>query len=529
MKIITIKIFRLALFILLFIYFTSSSYSKEITNSSTNSNYSLQVIKSVANNLKYILCNSISKIFDFKSIRSGGGGGGGGGSSGGFSSGSRRTGYRSSTRYESSTRIFFVIAGGLVVILFIYFLIKYKKSKKLKELNLPFGSKVEDFNQKKFREFVINNPNFNKKEFLLKVKTAFFDIQNAWSEKDLSKVRKYISDGVYQRYNTQFKMMNLLGQENPLSKIKVYNIALQRCFSDGDYSIIDVKIDAGMFDQFVCKSHPELNSPGGWEDFTEYWSFIQKRGIISKDIFNSNRCPNCDAELQKDMGEVCKCQFCGAFINSGEFDWVLSEITQENDYKVGHTLTASSYYQKKLKDFMGKHPDFCSQLVEDKASNGYMQIMTAITLKEPSIMRRFVTDNAFEKFKRFIADEDIVFNRLYLNTVMLYDLNTKNGTDFLVFLIRKSFQRIKMLDNNRIKILDEDIKTENEYLVMQRDVNPEISKSSIYVHLCSSCGASIEDSLDIYCNYCGSLLNSSKKEWIIADIVNNDELDVYLG
>jgi hypothetical protein len=112
---------------------------------------------------------------------------------------------------------------------------------------------------------------------------------------------------------------------------------------------------------------------------------------------------------------------------------------------------------------------------------------------------------------------------------MLYDLNIKNGTDFLIFLIRKSYQRIKMLYNNRIEILDEDIKIENEYLVMQRDINPEIPKASIYVHLCSSCGASIQDSLDINCTYCGSILNSSKNEWIIADIVNKDKLDIYLG
>lgn len=478
-----------------------------------------------------ILNGDFSFFFDFKSLRSGGGGGG---SRGGGSSSRSSSGFRSSSssrgysKTEPSTRIFHLIAGGLVVILFIYIIIKNKKYNKKNASRGFYTDKIEKNNQTKFMEFDVENPGFNSEEFLSKVIKAFFEIQYAWSAKDLSKVRKYISDGVYQRYNTQFKMMNLLGQENPLSKIEIKNISLQSCSVDGIYSSIDVKINAGMFDQFVCKQHPELNSPGGWEDFVEYWSFIKKTGSPTKDIFYTDNCPNCGAQLPNDMGEVCKCNFCGAFINSGEFDWVLSEITQESDYKTGNTLTASNYYQEKLKAFKEIRPDFSPQLVEDKASNGYLQILTAITLKEPAIMRRFVTDDAFEKFKKLITTDNIVYNRLYLNSVMLYDLNTKNDFDYLVILIKKSYQRIKMLENNRIIIIDSDIKQDSEYLVMQREVNSIAPKGSIYVHLCSSCGASIEDSIDIHCAYCGSLLNNSKNEWIIADIAPLDKLDKYL-
>src|ERR1035441_8633816 len=54
----------------------------------------------------------------------------------------------------------------------------------------------------------------------LKVQSSFIEIQNAWMHKDLKIVRKWISDGVYQRYTAQFGMMNKLSQVNKLSRIR---------------------------------------------------------------------------------------------------------------------------------------------------------------------------------------------------------------------------------------------------------------------------------------------------------------------
>jgi len=41
-------------------------------------------------------------------------------------------------------------------------------------------------------------------------------------------------------------------------------------------------------------------------------------------------CPNCAAPLKVNNAGVC--QFCGGKITSGEFDWVLSKIEQDESY-----------------------------------------------------------------------------------------------------------------------------------------------------------------------------------------------------
>ena len=41
-------------------------------------------------------------------------------------------------------------------------------------------------------------------------------------------------------------------------------------------------------------------------------------------------CPNCGAPLKVNNAGVC--EFCGGKITSGEFDWVLSRIEQDESY-----------------------------------------------------------------------------------------------------------------------------------------------------------------------------------------------------
>ena len=41
-------------------------------------------------------------------------------------------------------------------------------------------------------------------------------------------------------------------------------------------------------------------------------------------------CPNCAAELNISMAG--ECEYCGSKLTSGQFDWVLSEIQQDEEY-----------------------------------------------------------------------------------------------------------------------------------------------------------------------------------------------------
>lgn len=381
---------------------------------------------------------------------------------------------------------------------------------------LPTGEPVKKV--KGFDSFVANNPDFNEEQFKGNVRDAFEKIQEAWQSQDLSKVRKFISDGVYQRFNTQFRMMQLLRQKNTITKLNIINVYIDRIDTDGLYDIIHVAIHASITDRFVSELDASLNS-GGQEEFVEYWSFLKKRGKPRKDIYQTDDCPNCGAPLPENMGEVSNCASCGTLTNSGEYDWVLSEITQADDYVSSHPkLAKSPEVTEKIRKLIDENDDFAVQMVEDKASNGYLQIITAQALGDPAVMRRFVSDEVFGKIPMPGAGTQVAYNRIYLNDVYLIGIAEEENRNVLAIAIKSSYQRVK-LENGKASKIDHAVISRTDVVLMSRDRNASASKGSLYAHSCPSCGAPVENSLDIKCGYCGNALNSTGSEWIITDLM----------
>lgn len=422
-----------------------------------------------------------------------------------------------------------IIAAGIVIGGLAVSSIYTKRTVKQKTIfnQLPTGDPVNSI--KGYDRFIRSSPDFNEENFINNVKSAFLNIQEAWQNQDLSKVRKFLSDGVYQRFNTQFKMMQLLQQVNTIDNIEIKNIYIDKIESDGLYDIIHTAIHASVNDQFVCRIDSSLNS-GGKEEFVEYWSFLKKRGKERKDLYSSDNCPNCGSSLPADMGEVSRCESCGTLTNSGEYDWVLSEITQADDYISAHPkLAKSENLTEKIRKIIDENEDFAVQLVEDKACNGYLQILTAMACNDPSVMRRFVSDKVFNGIG--INERGLItaYNRIFLNDVFLVGISEESDKNVLHIAVKSSYQRIQIDNNNKISRIDEAVVSRTEVVFMSRDKNALESRGSLYAHSCPGCGAPVENSLSIDCAYCGSAMNSTGTEWIITDLMSISAYNEWLS
>ena len=375
-------------------------------------------------------------------------------------------------------------------------------------------------------DFLSKNTDFNAVNFKQKVRTAFVAIQEAWMQQDLAKVRKWMTDGTYQRFTTQFAMMKQIEQINEIANINIQQVFIDEVETDGVYDIIHVGIGFSMYDGFESKKYPQLND-GGPLNTLEYWSFIKKTGVKEKDLYHTNNCPNCGGDLPADGGETAKCPYCSTITYLGDYDWILSEITQSDDY-----FNSNAKFEKqgkfaiKIRNQINEKQDFSLQLLEDKASNGYMQMMTALVLKQPEITKRFVSDSLYEKIEQRIKSEPkFVFSRLYLNHVTSFDFYNENNKDNIVIAITRSSQQIKNTDST--PQFERNITAHHEVLIMSRDSNATQPKGSLYAHSCPNCGAPIKDTTDAKCTYCAAQLNSTKYEWIINEWMSANEYDAY--
>jgi len=365
-------------------------------------------------------------------------------------------------------------------------------------------------------EFFTANPGFTPQEFSQKVNTAFLAIQEAWMNKNLGKVRKWISDGVYQRFNAQFTMMNMLEQVNMLSNINIKQIRVESAIQEGAYSIVTASVYFSMDDNFICKKAPEFDEKFTGDTATEYWTFIKKSGVAEKDLYNSNNCPNCGYVLNNDAGQVSKCESCGTVTYLGDYDWVLCEITQEEDYLRGNNRISQNApeLQALYKD---TGSDFCIQLMEDKVSNAIMQYFVSKTTHNLKYLNRFTDDALFARIEQQVKAEDkFVFNRLYLSDVSLINMMQANNRWMATFNISYSSMRLQETANGLNKI-DDTVMERSLTVTLAKKVGA-VEKSKLWSFECPSCGAPYTDTTITECGYCSAKINSADNDWVMVNL-----------
>jgi predicted lipid-binding transport protein (Tim44 family) len=179
--------------------------------------------------------------------------------------------------------------------------------------------------------FLALNPNFDWASLHHRVRHIFVQLQQAWSDRTWEKARPYVSDRLFQMLDywiTEYKRQHL---RNVLEDVQVGSLELVKLTSDAFYDAVTFRIFASMRDyttdeqgKLVC-GHKA--APRG---FSEYWTFIRRHGVTKKDK-DDQHCPNCGAPLKVNMAGVC--EYCRGKITSGEFDWVLSRIEQDEAYE----------------------------------------------------------------------------------------------------------------------------------------------------------------------------------------------------
>jgi hypothetical protein len=179
------------------------------------------------------------------------------------------------------------------------------------------------------------DPNFNQQMFLDRAQAAFFALQKAWMDRNLEPARVYMSDGIYRRWKNQIDAMVAAHKKNILENLVIGGIQIVKVQSDPNFDSITVRIDASAADYEVDESNNNKVIFGSRSEqpFTEYWTFTRSGSARTKagEGAEMTQCPNCGAPLS--ISESGVCSYCKAIVTSGQFGWVLDNITQASEWQ----------------------------------------------------------------------------------------------------------------------------------------------------------------------------------------------------
>jgi Tim44-like domain len=175
------------------------------------------------------------------------------------------------------------------------------------------------------------DPASGEQALAARLQLIYTELNPAWTALDLRPVRGFVSDGLFDYLQYWIAAYQHQGLSNQLRDMRLTRRQLAKVVRDRHYDAVTFRIWASGRDSTVRQATGEVvgGNPNADRDYSEYWTLIRGAGVRGAPRADKN-CPNCGAPLDVNMAG--QCTHCDAKITSGEFDWVLSKIEQDESY-----------------------------------------------------------------------------------------------------------------------------------------------------------------------------------------------------
>jgi hypothetical protein len=179
--------------------------------------------------------------------------------------------------------------------------------------------------------FEQNNPTFSWGEFQARARLIFDELQTAWSTLKWEKARPHETDNLFQMHQYWIEAYKRQHLNNRVDQCSVTALQPVKIKEDAFYISITLRIGAQGYDYTVDDQENIVSgSNTTLRYWSEYWTFVRSRQAKDLTTKAELNCPNCGAPLKVNSAGIC--EFCNGKITSGEFDWVLSLIEQDESY-----------------------------------------------------------------------------------------------------------------------------------------------------------------------------------------------------
>lgn len=381
----------------------------------------------------------------------------------------------------------------------------------------------------------VTDPYFDRQMFVERIKKAFVVIQNAWTERDLKNAEFFLSDGTYEQFSIQLEELKRDHIIDHMEKLSVKDVKFLKHEQGDNFSVVHIAISAeGINYRKSDIDGSYIEGSKLIEPFTEVWTLIRRTGVKTKGkpgLMEGN-CPNCGNPVKH--GRLSKCDVCNSVLRSGQHDWVLTKITQRSAWKItSNTASVVGYNEYKIKD-----PAFNTQQIEDKVSVMFWRKITAEKLGDISFLRKIAQNDFCDKEELLYKNsknDRYFYSRCGVGSINLLAVGNFGAEDKALAEVlwsgiptlpdmsagtssTKAKTTVKSYYSNRIPV------NYKQTFILTKKANAKtVLDSSLNSAHCPNCGAPESKSSANECEYCGTVMNSGEKDWVLEDVVFSND------
>lgn len=456
----------------------------------------------------------------------GGGGGGGGGFGGGGGSGGGDGGglialVKLTIEYPLVMIPLWIVAG------VVFYYVKREEKGARVARTIRRGRKVQERQRRDAALQAIRDrdPGFTEEVFLDRVSHAFLTTQHAWSEQNLATCRAFLSDGVHERFHLYIDMQKAEGIRNRMKDVTAGTPEIVSVESDPYFDTIHVRIPAAAITYNESLESGKRVSGGSDRTrtpFTEVWSFSRRPGVTTSADRSvlEGRCPSCGGPVA--IVDRAECPQCGSIVNSGQYDWVLAEITQVEEWVVPPDADAVPGWD----ELRRTDPHLNVQQIEDRASVIFWRAMMAVYFDDFARAAPVVERGADAVPRRWQRGEGRFWKTPAVGVVELtrcLPAKEEQGDGFDRLRVMVRWSATPASGDRRDPQLHgrQRIRTDEMILKRKRGAVSAVDRTFSSAS-CGTCGAPIDVTQSDACSFCGAPLNDGSNGWTLEDVVAYD-------
>lgn len=352
-----------------------------------------------------------------------------------------------------------------------------------------------------------HDPALNEADVMRRVAEMSRILREAWCSGDMRPARPFVSDGIFSRFQVQLALMAQEGVRNVMSDASVLYSTIEAVESQPPFDVIHVRFTGQARDLTLPMQTPpdEIQrrlARAPLEQYVEIWSLIRRHGASTKldPAKVGHACPKCGAPM--DGGEMIVCKYCKALVCSGEYDWVLAEITQVIEWH------PSSHQVTGLDQLRQDDPGVAQETVEDRASYLFWKWIQASREGNFAKLRKCASpafERAFAGPQRGpVGVRDIAVGG---SDLLAVDPGGDGGIDYAY---------VKVYWSAAYRPDSEPVPSQSVLRLMRKSGAQSTLAMSALV--CRACGAPLSESDSTRCDHCNAELAAGDQAWVLDGV-----------
>ncbi|MBF5040862.1 hypothetical protein FGE12_00555 [Aggregicoccus sp. 17bor-14] len=365
----------------------------------------------------------------------------------------------------------------------------------------------------------LKDPGFELLPLLDRTRGLFVRLQEAWFRRDLTALRPFLSDATYQRLGVQLQLLSAQGVRDAMADVQVLEVQIiglnqSRWFDSVQLRVRaqmrDTDVPAGMSDEAALAAARRV-AP---EPFVEVWTFVRRPGALTRigqDLYQG-KCPNCGAPFRGGASNAC--EYCSAIVNSGNYDWTLSEITQGSEHVRHHTTVDG------LLDARQADPALNLEMLEDRTSLVFWRWVEAQSRRDPTRLAKLAHADALAALSAELEalrrqGRRKVFLECAVGAVLTRALEVHAGDwDRAHVEVRWSARMGVGPEGERPPQLPT-VPQRWMFTLLRRHGALTPTEHGLSTDRCPQCHAPLTDSAAPSCDYCSTPLGSGERDWVL--------------